>query len=266
MVAPDKYTAEKILWIHPWAPNLFSFKLTRYSGFRFVPGQFARLGVKKPDPNNPKNPSGEKIAWRAYSIVSADYDEHLEFYSIVVPGGEFTSELARLKVGDTVFVEKTNYGFLTLDRFEGGADLWMLSTGTGLAPFVSMLWDPRTWEQYENLIVVHSVRYPNELAYADTIEAFRGHELFAPMARKLRYVQAVTRAAVPGALDKRIPAAIADGSLEAQVGLPFDHDRSRILICGNPEMVDDTRKLLAGRGYTTSRRGAPGHLAVENYW
>jgi len=266
MVSQDKYTAEKILWIHPWAPNLFSFRLTRFAGFRFVPGQFARLGVKKPDPNNPKNPSGEKIAWRAYSIVSADYDEHLEFYSIVVPGGEFTSELARLKVGDTVYVEKLNYGFLTLDRFEGGADLWMLSTGTGLAPFLSMLWDLRTWEQYENLIVVHSVRYPNELAYAETIEAFRSHELFAPMAPRLRYVQAVTRATVPGALQARIPAAIADGALERQAGQLFDHARSRILICGNPEMVDDTRKLLAGRGYTTSRRGAPGHLAVENYW
>jgi ferredoxin--NADP+ reductase len=142
----------------------------------------------------------------------------------------------------------------------------MLSTGTGLAPFISMLWDPRTWEQYENLIVVHSVRYPNELAYAETIEAFRGHELFAPMAHKLHYVQAVTRAAVPGALAGRIPAAIADRSLEERVGQRLDHDRSRILICGNPEMVDDTRKLLASRGYTTSRRGAPGHLAVENYW
>jgi ferredoxin--NADP+ reductase len=129
-----------------------------------------------------------------------------------------------------------------------------------------MLWDPRTWELYENLIVVHSVRYPNELAYAQTIEAFRRHELFAPMASKLHYVQAVTRAAEPGALGARIPAAIEDGSLEANVGLKLDHGRSRIMICGNPEMVDDTRKLLAGRGYTTSRRGAPGHLAVENYW
>jgi ferredoxin/flavodoxin---NADP+ reductase len=266
MVAPDKYTAEKILWIHPWAPNLFSFRLTRFKGFRFTPGQFARLGVKKPDPNNPKNPSGEKIVWRAYSIVSADYDEHLEFYSIVVPGGEFTSELARLKVGDTVYVEKTNYGFLTLDRFEKGADLWMLATGTGLAPFISMLWDPHTWDRYENLIVVHSVRYPNELAYADTIESFRRHELFADMAGKLHSAQTITRGNVPGALTRRIPAAIEEGSLEVQVGHRFDHQRSRIMICGNPEMVDDTRKLLASRGYTTSRRGAPGHMAVENYW
>jgi ferredoxin--NADP+ reductase len=266
MVSPDKYTAEKIEWIHPWAPNLFSFRLTRFTGFRFTPGQFARLGVKKPDPNNPKNPSGEKIVWRAYSIVSADYDEHLEFYSIVVPGGEFTSELARLKVGDTVYVEKTNYGFLTLDRFEQGADLWMLATGTGLAPFISMLWDPRTWDLYQNLIVVHSVRYPNELAYADTIEAFREHELFADMAHKLHYAQAITRGKVPGSLDKRIPASLEDGSLEQCIGQRLDQQRSRIMICGNPEMVDDTRKLLASRGYTTSRRGAPGHMAVENYW
>lgn len=266
MVAPDKYTAEKILWIHPWAPNLFSFRLTRHKGFRFTPGQFARLGVKKPDPDNPKNPSGEKIVWRAYSIVSASYDEHLEFYSIVVPGGEFTSELARLTVGDTVYVEKTNYGFLTTDRFERGKDLWMLATGTGLAPFISILWDMKTWDEYENLIVVHSVRYPNELAYAETIEAFRTHEHFGAQGHKLHYAQTVTRGRAPGALDKRIPALIESGELEARVGLQFDHDRSRIMICGNPEMVDDTRKLLQARGFVTSRRGQPGHLAVENYW
>jgi ferredoxin--NADP+ reductase len=183
-----------------------------------------------------------------------------------VPDGEFTSELAHLKVGDTVYVEKMNYGFLTTDRFELGKDLWMLSTGTGLAPFISILWDMKTWEEYENLIIVHSVRYPNELAYADTIEAFRTHEYFAPMAHKLHYVQAVTRARVEGALDKRIPPLIDNGELEAKLGLKLDLVRSRIMICGNPEMVDDTRKLLTGKGFVTSRRGAPGHLAVENYW
>jgi ferredoxin--NADP+ reductase len=266
MPAADKYTAERITWIHAWAPNLFSFRLTRYSGFRFTPGQFARLGVKKPDPNNPKNPSGEKIVWRAYSIVSADFDEHLEFYSIVVPGGEFTSELARLKVGDTVYVEKTNYGFLTTDRFELGNDLWLLSTGTGLAPFVSMLWDLKNWQHYEHLIVVHSVRYPNELAYADTISAFRTHDVFAEHAHKLIYVPAVTRAKVEGALDARIPDLINSGALETRVGVKLDHARSRIMICGNPEMVDATRKLLAAEGFTTSRRGQPGNMAVENYW
>ena len=266
MVSPDKYTAEKILWIHPWAPNLFSFRLTRYAGFRFTPGQFARLGVGKPDPGNPKNPSGTRIAWRAYSIVSANYDEHLEFFSIVVPGGDFTSELSRLRVGDTVFVEKMNYGFLTCDRFEQGKDLWLLATGTGLAPFISILWDMKTWEDYENLVLVHSVRYPNELAYQATIEDFRRLEHFREHGHKLRYIQVVTRAKLPGVLQQRIPALIESGEMERRVGLPLDLVRSRVMICGNPDMVTDTRKRLTSRGFATSRRGVPGHLAVENYW
>jgi len=266
MVAPDKYTAEKILWIHPWAPNLFSFKLTRYAGFRFTPGQFARLGVSKADTDNPKSPAGKRIVWRAYSIVSASYDEHLEFYSIVVPGGDFTSELAHLKVGDTVLVEKMNYGFLTCDRFEQGKDLWLLATGTGLAPFLSILWEPKTWDEYENLILVHCVRYPNELAYQEMIEGYRAREPFRRHARKLRYVPVVTRAEIAGSLSQRIPALIDGGVLERQVGLPFDLARSRVMICGNPEMVTETRKRLTARGLATSRRGVPGQLAVENYW
>jgi len=266
MVAPDRYTAETIRWIHPWAPNLFSFKLTRYPGFRFTPGQFARLGLSKPDPDNPKNPSGKRIVWRAYSIVSASYDEHLEFYSVVVPGGDFTSELARLRTGDTVFVEKMNYGFLTCDRFEQGKDLWLLATGTGLAPFISILREPGTWDGYETLILVHSVRYPNEFAYQDTVEGFRSHELSRSRAPRLRYVQVATRATLPGALTQRIPALIDSGELERHVGLPIDRDRSRVMICGNPEMVTDTRKRLLARGLATSRRGIPGQLAVENYW
>ncbi len=265
-MSSDKFTAERILWIHPWAPNLFSFRLSRHAGFRFVPGQFARLGVKKPDPDNPKSPSGEKIVWRAYSIVSADYDEHLEFYSIVVPGGEFTSELARLAVGDTVYVEKIPYGFMTTDRFENGKDLWLLATGTGLAPFMSMLWDFRNWDSYESLILVHSVRYANELAYAQTIEAFRADKHFAPLADKLRYVPVVTRAAVAGTLSARIPTLIDSGELERAAGVKLDHERSRIMICGNPEMVDDTRKHLTALGFAMSRRGKPAHMAVENYW
>jgi ferredoxin/flavodoxin---NADP+ reductase len=262
----EKFTAERIVRIHPWAPNLFSFRISRPAGFRFVPGQFARLGVAKPDPDNPKNPSGERIVWRAYSVVSADFDEHLEFYSIVVPGGEFTAELARLKVGDTVYCEKTSYGFLTTDRFEAGRDLWLLATGTGLAPFLSILWDLKVWDSYEHLIVVHSVRWPNELAYADHIAALRTHELFAAMAHKLHYVPVVTRASWPGALHGRIPALIDSGALEQAAGLRLDHDRTRLMICGNPEMVDDTRKRLTELGFAMSRRGKPAHMAVENYW
>lgn len=261
----DKYTAETITSIQTWTPNLFSFRLTRAPAFRFAPGQFARLGVKKPDPKA-RDGSGYSIVWRAYSMVSADFDEFLEFYSIVVPGGEFTSELANLKLGDTVYVDKTSFGFLTTDRFQGGKDLWMLSTGTGLAPFLSILWDLHNWQNYQNLILVHSVRVPAELAYRDVIEGFNEHPLFKEFGAKLKYIPIVTRAACPGALDARITSLIADGRLEAASGIALDLERSRIMICGNPEMVDDTRKCLASRGFTTARRAAPGQMAVENYW
>ena len=252
----DKYTEEIITEIHIWAPNLFSFRATRDRGFRFAAGQFARLGVEA---------AGE-IVWRAYSIVSAPYDEFLEFYSIVVPGGAFTSQLAALKIGDRVLVERRSLGFLTTDRFELGKDLWMLSTGTGLAPFLSILYDLKTWETYENLVLVHSVRHRNELAYEEAIRGFRQHEVFSQFTTRLVYVQAVTRETVPETLSGRITTLLESGELERAVGLPIDGERSRIMICGNPDMVDDTRKLLVGRGLRVSRRGEPGHLAVENYW
>lgn len=255
-VAEDKYTTESIIEIKAWTPSLFSFKTTRFRNYRFLPGQFARLGVMK----------NGKIVWRAYSIVSADYDEHLEFFSIVVPGGEFTSELSQLKVGDKLYVDKKNYGFLTTDRFETGHDLWMLSTGTGLAPFISILNDFKTWEQYENLILVYSVRFESELAYQDEIENFQGHELFSEFGDKLKYIKVVTREKVPGALEKRIPQLLDSGELEARVGIKLSQERSRVMICGNPEMVDETRDWLTIHGYQVSRRGQPGHLAVENLW
>lgn len=257
MENPDKYTVERITSIQAWTPNLFSFRTTRYQGYRFIPGQFARLGLRGED---------GKIIWRAYSIVSANYDEFLEFFSIVVPGGAFTSRLAALGEGDEIYVEKMNYGFLTTDRFEQGRDLWMLSTGTGLAPFISILYDPSTWETYERIVLVHSVRRASELAYADTVEGLAVHEYLGEFAHKLTYVPVVTREQVPDTLAGRIPALLTDGSLEARAGLTLDPARSRIMICGNPEMVDDTRAWFTTRGYAVSRRGHPGHLAVENLW
>jgi ferredoxin--NADP+ reductase len=257
MSSSDKYTEETILEIKVWTDNLFTFKTTRSPSYRFIPGQFARLGVTKPD---------GKVVWRPYSIVSANYDELLEFYSIVVPGGEFTSELSQLKVGDKLFVDKTNYGFLTTDRFENGKDLWMLSTGTGLAPFISILYDFNTWEQYDNLILVHTVRHPEELAYADLIEGFKEHEFFGEFAHKLKYIKTVTREKVAGTINARITTLIENGELERHAGIQLSLERSRVMICGNPEMVDQTRLLLQGKGMVVSRRGQPGHLAVENYW
>ena len=254
----DKYTTETITDVRPWTDSLFSFRTTRDRGYRFVPGQFARLGV-------PGEAEGS-IVWRAYSIASAAHDEHLEFFSVVVPGGQFTSRLAKLKEGDAIHVERKSYGFLTTDRFEAGRDLWMLATGTGLAPFLSILHDFQTWESYENLVLVQSVRTQAELAYEDLIAGFEGSEYYGEFAHKLRYVRIVTREPVPGALGDRVTKLLSNGVLEANVGLGLDHDRSRLMLCGNPEMVEDSRKLLVERGFRVSRRGDPGHLAVENYW
>ncbi len=258
MSTSDKYTTETITGVRPWTDSLFSFRTTRDRGYRFVPGQFARLGVRA---------AGEdSIVWRAYSIASAAHDEHLEFFSVVVPGGQFTSRLAQLKEGDEVFVERKSYGFLTTDRFEAGRDLWMLATGTGLAPFLSILHDFETWESYDNLVLVQSVRTQQELAYEDVIRGFEESDYYAEYANKLRYARIVTREPVPGTLRDRVTKLLASGVLEENVGLKLDHDRSRVMLCGNPEMVEDSRKILVDRGYRVSRRGEPGHLAVENYW
>ena len=170
-------------------------------------------------------------------------------------------------MGDRVLLEKKNYGYLTTDRFECGRDLWLLSTGTGLAPFLSILQEFDTWEQYENIVLVHSVRYRHELAYEEFIHSFKENELFAEYAHKLKYVQVVTRDQTGRSmLNDRITHLLANGALEAHVGLPIDQERSRVMICGNPEMVQETRQLLTERGLTLSLRGKPGNLAVENYW
>jgi ferredoxin--NADP+ reductase len=198
--------------------------------------------------------------------VSGADDDCLEFFSVIVPDGEFTTELAAMSAGAVVLVDKTAYGFLTCDRFEKGPDLWLLATGTGLGPFISILKDPQVWQEFTNIVVVHSVREADELAYRDTIEAYARPKRDANHGARLHYVPIVTRAQVEGRLHQRIPAALASGALEAHVGLPLNRERARVMICGNPQMVADTRKCLSERGLAPSRRGAPGQLAVENYW
>lgn len=269
-MSSDKYTTETVSWVKTWVPGkLFSFRTTRDRAFRFVPGQFARLGLRRDDPQA-KDGSGSSIVWRAYSIVSAAHDEYLEFYSIVVPGGEFTGELEHLREGDPIYVEKTAYGFLTTAAFPEGEDLWMLSSGTGLAPFISVLQDLPVWETYRHLVVVHSVRCAEELVYRDVIEGLCEHEYFGEFCReqprKLIYLASVTREHVAGTLDQRITTLVESGQLEREAGVTLDPARSRVMLCGNPNMVSDLRKALSPRGFAASRRGKPGNLAVENYW
>ncbi len=267
-MSDDKATALTVLSKTVWSDTLFSFTTTRPDGFRFEAGQFVRLGVNPSelDANQGKDVPDERI-FRAYSVASSPYDEALEFFSVVVPDGAFTSQLQHLQVGDTLWLNPTPFGFLTLSRYQEPAPktLWLLSTGTGLAPFLSMLQDLYTWENYQNIILVYSARTSAELAYQDKI-----HELaktFSEMSEQVvnfRYIPIVTREAVDGCLQARIPTLIERGELEQVAGLAFDTG-SHVMLCGNPQMVDDTKEALKAKGLTMNRRGV-GNIAVENYW
>jgi len=171
-----------------------------------------------------------------------------------------------MREGDAICVERASYGFLTINHFAPGKDLWLLASGTGLGPFLSILQDPATWRAYESLIVVHSVRNASDLAYRDKLAAFSHQAPVAASPSRLRYLPVVTRESCPSALGARIPHLIEDGRLEAAAGVELDPQRSRIMVCGNPEMSRDLRRLLTVRGFRTNRRGAPGQLAFENYW
>lgn len=184
----------------------------------------------------------------------------------MVPGGEFTSELSRLGVGDTLLVDRQAFGYLTLDRFIDGRDLWLLSTGTGLAPFLSILQDFEVWEKFERIILVYSVRETRELAYQDLIAGLAQREYLSGFAHKLQLINTVTREQHPGALNGRITTLIENGELERVAGVALTPEHSRVMLCGNPQMIDDTRKLLKQRDMHLSLSRRPGQVAVENFW
>ncbi len=261
MSAEDRAHEVAILWRRDWAPHLFSFRVSRPDGLAFVPGQFVRLGVAG---------DGGAMVWRAYSVVSAPDAPYLEFYSIVVPDGPFSQPLVRCGVGDTLSIDRSVYGFLRTDRFEGGKHLWLLATGTGIAPFVSMLADDAIWRAYENIVVAHSVRVHGELAYREEIEAWaRGsHDRSSgSLSRaRLHYVPTLTRERDAGMRHGRITAQLADGSLERSLNIAIDARDSRLMICGNPSMIKDIRAMLGERGMTPVRRETPGQFIVENFW
>jgi ferredoxin--NADP+ reductase len=250
----EKFSVEKVLSVQRWTNTLFSFTMTRPAHFKFTAGQFARIGLKV----------GDELVVRAYSIVSSPFDETLEFFSIVVPDGAFTSNLQHLQVDDELYLEKIPYGFLTLTRYQLPLpqDLWLLATGTGLAPFVSMLQDFDTWSKYQKIHLVYSVRTASELAYVERIQEIA--QTFGEGHTGFKFVPIVTRD--PQAiLHDRLPILIENGALEQAVDCPFNPETSHVMLCGNPQMVEDTKEALKARGLTMNRRGE-GNIAVENYW
>ncbi len=210
--------------------------------------------------------NGGEIVWRPFSVVSASYDEHLEFIAVLVPGGAFSERLAMLRPGDEMLVEKASMGYLTLDQLAPGRDLWLLASGSGLGPFLSILREPQVWQDFECLIVAHSVRRADELAYREDILALPSGELFEGARAKLAYLPVVTREPGATALSARLQQLLADGRLEAAAGAALTREDARVMICGNPQMAQELRQALAARGLKTTRRGVLGQMALENYW
>ena len=246
--------AERVLSVHHWTDRLFSFTCTRDPSLRFENGQFAMIGLE----------IDGKPLLRAYSLASANYEDQLEFLSIKVPDGPLTSRLAHLRVGDSVLVGRKPTGTLLLDNLRPGRNLYLLATGTGLAPFMSLIKDPLAYERYDQVILTHTVRLVGELAYVNHIrhELPRHEFLGEDIAAKLRYYPSVTREAY--ATRGRITSLIESGKLFDDLDVPpLDAAQDRVMICGSVEMLADTERLLLARGFDEGNSTVPGSYVVE---
>lgn len=245
---------EDVLSVHHWTERLFSFRTTRTPSFRFDNGQFTMIGL----------PVDGKPLLRAYSLVSPNYADELEFLSIKVPDGPLTSKLQHLKPGDKILVGRKATGTLLLDNLLPGRNLYLLGTGTGLAPFMSLIKGPRVYEQFEKVVLVHGCRFIADLAYVDEItNSLPDDELLGCEIReKFIYYPTVTRE--PFRNRGRITALMSSGKLTADAGLPpLAPDKDRVMICGSPSFLADITALLHARGFGEGSSNDPGSYVIE---
>jgi ferredoxin--NADP+ reductase len=252
--ATANFTTQQVLAIERRTPTLVNFRTTRDAAFRFTPGHYARLGLGE---------EGAEI-WRPYSIASSADADHLDFQFTLVPGGAFSELFAQLREGDAIRVDTRAFGFLTLDALAPGGTVWMFSTGTGLAPFISILRADAVWKRHARVILMHSVRHANELM-SDVIDAAMAARGAGERAR-FTYLPVVTRELAQGALHARIGELLKNGELEKIAAEPIDAQHARAMLCGNPEMIKEIRAMLKERAMGPLRRGVPGQLAAEGYW
>ena len=250
----SSYNTERVLSVHHWNETLFSFKTTRDPGLRFHNGHFVMIGL---------NVEGRPLM-RAYSIASANYEEHLEFLSIKVEDGPLTSRLQHIQVGDTIIVGRKPTGTLVVDYLLPGKRLYLLATGTGLAPFMSIVRDPSTYEKFEQIILVHGVRTVDELAYHDLLlQTLPAHEFLGDIvSSQLMYYPTVTRE--PFRNMGRIPDLLENGKLCNDLGVPqLNPAEDRVMICGSPAMLRDLKNLLEHRGFDEGNTSTPGAFVIE---
>jgi ferredoxin--NADP+ reductase len=249
------FQKETVLSVRHWTESLFSFTATRDPGFRFQNGQFAMIGLEVEG----------KPLMRAYSMASANHEEALEFFSIKVQDGPLTSRLQKIGEGDIILVGRKATGTLITGNLIPGKRLLLLSTGTGLAPFASLIKDPDVYENYETIVLAHGCRQVSELAYGEhVVEGLHNHDFFGPLIRdKLVYYPTVTRE--PFRNRGRITDNIVDGAMAAAIGLPtLNPETDRVMLCGSPAMLDDLCALLDARGFHASpRTREPGDYVIE---
>lgn len=248
------FNTEKVLSVHHWTDTLFSFKTTRDPGFRFKNGHFIMIGLEV---------EGRPLM-RAYSIASPNHEETLEFFSIKVPDGPLTSRLQNINEGDQIMISRKPTGTLVLDHLIPGRNLYLLSTGTGLAPFISIIQDPETYEQYDKVILTHGCRNVSDLAYQELInDILPNNEYFGDLVReKLIYYPTVTRE--PFRNQGRLTDLMSNGKLFSDIGLPqFDLEQDRFMLCGSPSMLKDCCEILDANGFKEARHGDQGHYVIE---
>ncbi len=250
----SNFFEERVLSVHHWTDTLFSFTTTRDTSFRFKNGQFTMIGLKVEN----------KPLLRAYSVVSTNYDENLEFFSIKVPDGPLTSRLQNLKVGDPIVVGKKATGTLVLDNLTAGRNLYLLGTGTGLAPFMSLIRDPETYERFEKVVLVHGCRQIAELAYGERITSeLPNDEFLGEMIRnQLIYYPTVTRE--PFRNRGRVTELLTSGKLASDLGLPsIGPEADRFMMCGSPKMMADLKTIFVQSGFHEGNHGEPGDFVLE---
>jgi ferredoxin--NADP+ reductase len=239
-----------VVRLQPWTDRLYSIQVTADIA-PFVAGQFTRLALEI---------DGEVVA-RPYSFLNSPLDPLHEFYFVTVPGGPLTSRMVTLSPGAPILIAPRAAGFFTLNELPDAGALWMLSTGTALGPFLSIMAAGEVWGRYARIVLVHAVRTADELNYRERIELFRQQH-----PGQLQYIPFVSREDTGFAIRDRVPAAIGSGELERRAGLHITTDNTHVMICGNPSMVHDTVEVLEARGLRRNRRREPGHITTEQYW
>ena len=243
----------KVIENRPWTDSLFSLRVVlgaSGSQLKFEAGQFVRIAL---------DIRGERVA-RPFSFVNAPADPVTEFYGVIVPEGPLSPHLALLRAGDSLYVADNPSGFLVLREVPPADDLWLLATGTGIAPFLSILRTEDPWKRFRHVVLVHAVRHARELVYKDQVLEFQG------ATKQFKYISLVSREEHSASLAGRIPAAIVDGRLETTAGAAIAPERSQIMLCGNPDMLKEVSAVLAARGLRKNRRRTPGHITVESFW